>query len=88
MGWAAADIEKYNSITASKESLEKAKKSEERVDTLEIDIFKLKSRLAELVNAIMEFGGVELLDKVEDIVSLDKTTKVSFREDLKKTVLS
>jgi hypothetical protein len=88
MGWAAADIEKYNSITASKESLEKAKKSEERVDTLEIDIFKLKSRLAELVNAIMEFGGVELLDKVEDIVSFDKTTKVSFREDLKKTVLS
>lgn len=87
MGWAAADIEKYNAITASKESVEKAKKSEDRVDNLEIEIFKMKSRLAELLNAIMEFGGVELLDRVEDIVSLDKTAKLSFREDLKKTVL-
>lgn len=89
MGWASADIERYNLMGVIKENQDKMKSKEDRVDFLETQVFSMKTRLAEVVNTIMEYGGAELLDKVEDIVATENLAPASmssFRE--KRSVLS
>lgn len=72
MGWATADIEKYNLMGSVKEHLEKIKSKEQRIEFLEIEMFRLKTQIAELINAIMEHGGASLLDRIEDIITVNQ----------------
>ena len=72
MGWAAADIEKYNLMGTVKEHQERIKAKEQRIDFLEVEMFRLKTQIAELINTIMEYGGPNLLDRIEDIVTANK----------------
>ena len=88
MGWASADIERYNLMNIINENNDRMKTKEERVDFLETEVFSLKTRLAEVVNIIMEYGGVELLDKVEDIVAVDTSSRILRSFDKKRSVLS
>lgn len=75
MGWAAADLERYNLMNLIKEHQEQAKGKDDRIDYLEIELFKLKTELADLINNVMEFGSEELLDRVEEVVTLDRSVK-------------
>ena len=43
--------------------------STEDTEYLEFEVFKLKSKMAEMLNAVMEFGGADLSDKVEAIMT-------------------
>lgn len=45
-----------------------------KVNTLEMTIFKLKSKLGEIMNATFEFGSPELLDIIESIMSAKDTS--------------
>jgi len=39
------------------------------LENFEADMFALKARFAELINVVMESGEVELIDKIEEIVT-------------------
>ena len=42
---------------------------QERAEVMEAEVVRLRSRIAELINAVMEFGEMELLDQIEGIIS-------------------
>jgi len=69
MGWANADIEKDEAKSQLRAREESSKGVKEKAEVLEKEIFRLRSRIAELMNAVMEYGDEDLLDDVEAIVS-------------------
>jgi chromosome segregation ATPase len=71
MGWASADNERDEVKSKLKAKEEGTKGQQERMEIMEIEIFKLRSRMAELMNAVMEFGEMELLDQIESIITQD-----------------
>lgn len=44
-----------------------------KINTLEMEIFKLKSKLGDVMNATFEFGSPDLLDAIETIMSTNTT---------------
>ena len=54
---------------ALKESEENNRERQDKIDELELEIFKLKSRIGALMNVALEFGGTDLLDALENIIS-------------------
>jgi len=72
-----------------KQSQQKFKIKDDRIDFLESEMSILKSQLGELMNTVMEIGSSELLDRVEVIMTTDKPQKPpSHNESLNKSVLS
>jgi hypothetical protein len=69
MGWASADIEKEEAKTKLKAKEESTKGVQERMEIMEAEVVRLRTRIAELMNAVMEFGEMELLDKIENIIT-------------------
>jgi len=70
-GWAYAEEERYELANKIKNTSQITLGSEdsEKAEYLEFEVFKLKSKMAELLNVIMEFGGADLSDKVEAIMT-------------------
>lgn len=71
-----------------KENQEKFKPSLERINFLENELFFLKNRMAEVLNIVMEFGGADLLDQLEDIISTQTSTNENREEKRLKSVFS
>jgi len=69
MGWASADIEKDELKSKLKARENSTIEQREITEALEKEIFRLRSRIAELMNAVMEFGDEELLDEIETIIT-------------------
>jgi len=71
-----------------KEMQEKDKGKDEKLDLLENELFSLKFRMAELINATMELGDIELVDKIEEIVTAGSPKQKKKETNKKKSVLS
>jgi len=69
MGWANADIERDEVKSQLRARDESTKGVKEKSEVLEKEIFRLRSRIAELMNAVMEYGDEDLLDDIETIIS-------------------
>jgi len=69
MGWANADIERDEVKSQLRAREESSKGVKEKAEILEKEIFRLRSRIAELMNAVMEYGDEDLLDDIESIIS-------------------
>lgn len=69
MSWAAVEVEKENMELCFKESEDNNRIRQERLELMEMELFKLKTRFGDLVNAAMESGDDQLLDKLENIIS-------------------
>jgi len=78
-------------LNVIKQSQQKFKIKDDRIDFLEAEMSVLKSQLAELMNTVMEIGSSEFLDRVEVIMttSNEKPQKPpSHPDSLHKSVLS
>lgn len=69
MGWASSDMERDEAKAKLKAKEEGTKGQAERMEILEKEVFRLRSRIAELMNAVMEYGETELLDQVEAVMT-------------------
>jgi len=69
MGWASADIEKDELKSKLKAKENNTNEQKGKTEVLEKEIFRLRSRIAELMNAVMEYGDEELLDEIETIIT-------------------
>lgn len=86
----STESEKYNLLNVIKQSQQKFKIKDDRIDFLEFEMSTLKTQMAELMNTIMEIGSSELLDRIEVIMTTDRNQKLTPRsaENLNKSVLS
>ena len=69
MGWASADLERDDIKNKLKKKDESTKGVNERMEVLEKEVYKLRNKVAELMNAVMQFGDMELLDEIEMIIT-------------------
>lgn len=69
MGWAAVELEKENLELCLRESEDNNRIRQDRLEAMEMDLFKLKTKFGDLVNAAMEIGNDDLLDKLENIIA-------------------
>jgi hypothetical protein len=71
MAWASSDLQRDNLLKKMAETEEIIKENEEKITDLETELFKVKSKLGDVINAAFEFGGSELMDKIEKILTKD-----------------
>jgi len=68
-GWAYAEEERYELANKLKNNTSTVNASTDDAEYLEFEVFKLKSKLAEMLNMVMEYGTADLSDKVEAIMT-------------------
>lgn len=71
MGWATSDKEKDEVKAKLKDQEQTFRDQKQKNELMESEIFRLRSRMAELMNIVMEFGEMELLDKIEAVITED-----------------
>ena len=71
MGWASVEMERDDLKGKLKKREDNTKGVDERMGILEKEVFKLRNKIAELMNAVMQFGDMELLDEIERIITED-----------------
>ena len=64
-------VEKDSIDVILKESEDNNRLRQDRLDILEMQLFKLKAKFSELVNEVMEAGDEELLDQMEKIIAAE-----------------
>lgn len=85
----STESEKYNLLNVIKQSQQKFKIKDDRIDFLEFEMSTLKTQMGELMNTIMEVGSSELLDRVEVIMTTEQNQKPPRSGDnLNKSVLN
>ena len=71
MGWASSDKERDEVKAKLKDQEQNLKEHKQRNELMEGEVFRLRSRMAELMNIVMEFGEMELLDQIEAVITED-----------------
>jgi len=85
----STESEKYNLLNVIKQSQQKFKIKDDRIDFLEFEMSTLKTQMAELMITVMEVGSSELLDRVEVIMTTEQNQKPPRSGDnLNKSVLN
>jgi hypothetical protein len=69
MAWANSDIMKENLQTELDNLKKKYEETQQDLEILQDQVFKIKNKLSDCVNLVFEKGDAELLDGLERIVS-------------------
>ncbi len=69
MGWMTSDKEKDDLKLQFEKREDLCIQQIEKIEALEKEVFKLRTKIAELMNAVMSYGDEELLDEFETIIT-------------------